>query len=210
MTPQPDTGSSKPQNGRRRSYGKGKKLSREKRDQLCAEGKCFHCEQLGHSQRDCPKLNTLKPPTVRANNVSIARLERISKKKDKVDLQVGSVLLELGIVSDEDEPNDSTPEMRRAYESCATAWGRDLRWLYPETHWESKYRIYQYGVQGGELVEIVVDDSPGVGTLEIDVNHLRDPDFEVSDMVGANSNNVPPCVREGGFRDRKNYKIWEW
>ena len=60
------------------------------------------------------------------------------------------------------------------------------------------------------MVETVVDDAPEVGTLEIDVNRLKDPDFSVVDMVNINSNNVRPCVWEGGFQDRRNYKIWEW
>ena len=47
-----------------------------------------------------------------ANNMNIARLECLSK--DEADLQVGGVMLELGIVSDEDEPDDSTLEMWRA------------------------------------------------------------------------------------------------
>ena len=141
----------------------------------------------------------MKPPTVRMNGVNIARLERLSNKKDKADLQVGSVLLDLGIVTDEDEPDDATPEMRRAYEQCAVVWGDNARWLDPETRWESKYGIYQYGVQGGNLVEIAVDDTPGVGTLEIDANRLKDPKFRVFDMVDVNANNARPCVREGGF-----------
>ena len=80
--------------------------------------------------------------------------------------------------------------MRRAYELCATAWGEEARWLYPETHWEIKYGIDQHDVQGGELVKIVINGAPEVGTPEIYVNHFKDPDFRVVDMVSADSNNV--------------------
>ena len=60
---------------------------------------------------------------------------------------------------------------------------------------------YEYGVQGGEIVEIVVNNAPEAGTLEADVNRFEDLDFRVIDAIYINSNNVRPCVREGGFRD---------
>ena len=92
VTPQPQAGPSRPDGRHVKHARKGKKISKEKRDQLHVEGKCFQCEQLGHSQRDCPELNTLRPPNMRVNNVEIARLERLAKVKDKADLQVGHIL----------------------------------------------------------------------------------------------------------------------
>ena len=60
---------------------------------------------------------------------------------------------------------------------------------------------YEYGVQGGEMVGMVVDNAPEAGTLKADVNCFEDLDFGVIDTIYINSNNVRPCVREGGFRD---------
>ena len=71
-----------------------------------------------------------------------------------------------------------------------STWGEDAWRPYPETHWESKYGIYRYGVQGGGLVEIIIDNAPEVGTPEIDINHFKDPDFRVINVVSINSNNV--------------------
>ena len=50
VTPQPQAGPSRTEGGRPRHARKGKKISKERRDQLRAEGKCFQCEQPGHSK----------------------------------------------------------------------------------------------------------------------------------------------------------------
>ena len=73
----------------------GRRVSCAKRDQLHTEGKWFQCEQMGHSQRDCPELNMMRPPTVRINAVKVARVEHLSRARDRVDLQVGCVSLNL-------------------------------------------------------------------------------------------------------------------
>ena len=89
--------------------------------------------------------------------------------------------------------------MQRAYKLCTAAWGEDTQWLYPETHWEIKYGIDLHDVQGGELVEIVINGAPEVGTPEIYVNHFKDPDFRIIYMVSADLKNVQPCVLEDRF-----------
>ena len=210
VTPQPragpSAGPSRPERGntRQRQATKGRKISREKRDQLRAEGKCFQCEQPGHSQRDCPQLNTMKPPTVRANNIDVARLERLSRAKDKADLQVGHISVKLEQVDD-----DATPTMHLVYRQCAAIWGEDERWLDPETRYKSNYGIHQYGTGVGDLVEIVVRDRPEMGPIEVSVHRFNDPDFVLTDLLNLDAN-ARPCVHEGGFRDRKTYNIWKW
>ena len=75
VTPQPDPGPSKPnQHGDKRKL-RGWKLNHAKRDELRAEGKCLQCEKTGHSQKDCPDLNTMRPHGVVTANVNIACLE---------------------------------------------------------------------------------------------------------------------------------------
>jgi len=208
VTPQPG-GSSSRDNDRNRGDKKkrfGKKISRTKRDELRAEGKCFQCEKTGHSQRDCPQLNTMRPPVLSAGNVDIARLERLSGARDRADLQVGSVALN----GDCNNDWETTPAMRRAYELCAEAWGEDARWIDVESRADSRYLICQYDTGSGGLLEVVDGTQPDLGVMELDVSRLGDPNFKLTDMFGAVANTDRPCVREGGFRDRRNYKIWEW
>ena len=166
------------------------------------EGKCFQCEQPGHSQRDCPELNTLRPPNVRVNNVEIARLKRLARVKDKADLQVGHILLETNDPSED----DATPTMWKVYWQCANIWGSNERWLDPETRHASKYRIYQYGTGIGDLVEIMIQGMPEIGTLEIDITRFDDPDFVLTDVLDLQTNADQSCVRVGGFRDREYYR----
>jgi len=89
-TPQPSADQSQRQGHRRQ----GRKLSRAKRDELRAAGKCFQCEDTGHDQRNCPKPHPPPRPTtnpVHVDNVEIARLERLSK----ADVRVGAMSLSL-------------------------------------------------------------------------------------------------------------------
>ena len=121
VTPQPQAGPSRTEGGHPRHARRGKKISKERRDQLRAEGKCFQCEQQGHSQRDCLELNMMRPLKVQVNNVNVAQLERLSKAREKADLQVGHI----SIVSNGTMEDDATPEMKRAYKLCTAVWGED-------------------------------------------------------------------------------------
>jgi hypothetical protein len=206
VTPQPRAESSR--QGERRSQGprQGKKVSRARMDQLRSEGKCFQCEQPGHMQKDCPKLSSMRPPHLRTNNINIARLERLSNEKEKADLQVGR----LSLFTSEGFEDDTTPAMRRAYELCASTWGDDDRWSDPETRHEGRYRISQFDVGHGELVEIIDGERPGSHVLEVDVERFSNPEFSLTDMFATNANTERSSVREGGFRDQRNYRIWGW
>ena len=203
VTPQPAAGPSRPSGQGEQQKRRGRKISRAKRDQLRADGKCFQCERTGHSQKDCPNLNTMRPPAITAGSVNIARLERFADARERADLQVGSVVLD---TSDDCDP-EATLMMWRARELCMEAWGVDDEWYNLETR---RYGIYQYDTGSGELVEITDRDQPRLGVLEIDASRFRDPDFKLTDVVDSCANTDRSCVREGGFRDRRNYKIWEW
>jgi len=206
VTPQLMSGPLRPNNHGRHQRQQGRRLSRAKRDELRAEGKYFQCERTGHSQRDCPALNTMRPPVVSAGSVNIARLERLAETRDRADLQVG--YLALGAETDCDD--DTTPAMRRAYELCAETWGKDDGWLDVKSRADSRYGIYQYNTGPGELIEVTDREQTGFGVMEIDVARFDDPDFRLVDMFHTGANTDRSCVREGGFRDQQNYKIWEW
>jgi len=106
--------------------------------------------------------------------------------------------------------NALTPAMRRAYEFCAETWGKDDGWLDVESRADSRYSIYQYNTGPGDLMEITDRDQPGLGVMEMDVARFDDPDFRLVDRFHVSANTDRSCVREGGFRDRRHYKIWEW
>ena len=90
ITPQPRVGPSRQNEQHQYKQWCSWKVSHTKHNQLQAEGKCFQCERPRHLQRDYSNLNTMKPPVVRSNMVEIAWLERLSKNKDRADLQVSS------------------------------------------------------------------------------------------------------------------------
>ena len=209
VTPQPSAGPFQARG--REQQGRGRKLSRAKRDQLRAAGKCFQCEETGHDQRNCPKLHTMRRPTdsaVRASNIDMARLERLSIARSDADVRMNSVLLEPeGVSSPED---DDTEAVRRAYGLCAAAWGGDECWLDPETRADSRYGIYQYSTGSGDLVEIFDRSQPGIGTLEVDASRFGDPNFSLADVHALGADTDLSCIREGGYRNRRTYKIWEW
>ena len=54
-------------------------------------------------------------------------------------------------------------------------------------------------------MEVKLRDKPEIPVLEIDAKHLVDRQFSLTTMLGEADTN-PACVREGGFRDRENYK----
>jgi hypothetical protein len=172
---------------------RGRRISRAKRDQLRAAGKCFQCEEAGHDQRNCPKLHSMRRPEV--NAVELARRERLTKPKDAPNLRVSSVGLTMEGESIEDDATDS---MRRAYELCANEWGVDDSWLDVQTRLSSRYGIYQYGTGSGDLVEIFDESRPEMGFLEVATSRLSDPNFRLADVHATGANTDLSCIREGG------------
>ena len=62
-------------------------------DKLRAKGKCFNCREKGHEQRNCPKLNSMKPLklAISTRSVQFTKLERLAEEKDQGDTYVGSM-----------------------------------------------------------------------------------------------------------------------
>ena len=83
-----------PENKPRGGHGP-RKLSRAKLDELRAEGKCFNCRQTGHEQRNCPKLQSMKPPkhTVNAGSICFAKMEKLAEQKEQADVYLGNVTM---------------------------------------------------------------------------------------------------------------------
>ena len=161
---------------------------------------------MGHSQKDCPDLNTMRPCGVVAANVNIACLERLADVRDQADLQVGS----MGLGSGLDDGEETTPTMWRAYKQCTEAWGEDERWLNPKSWADSRYGIYQFDAGPRKLIEVTDRDHPELGIVEINVTRFRDLNFRLISMFPVSMNTDWSCVQEGRFRDQKNYKIWQW
>ena len=147
-------------NGRQRH---GHKIDRAKWDKLRAAGKCFQCEETGHDQRNCPKLHSVRRPTVNATNIESARRQRTVRVRNSQDIHVGVMRVECGL----DHDNNATDPMRRAYSLCSPEWGPDNCWNSPVTRVESRYSIYQIETEVGALIEIMDGLQPEMGVLEV-------------------------------------------
>ncbi|KAJ3486050.1 hypothetical protein NLI96_g4519 [Meripilus lineatus] len=93
ITPKTANPPKKPENSTKNNQENGQKgkskdiprerknpLSREERDRLRAEGRCFNCKDVGHESRNCPKRKTAKAPTVHAGSVRFGKLEQLAKQ----------------------------------------------------------------------------------------------------------------------------------
>ena len=182
-------------------------MSRAKRDELRAAGKCFQCEETEHDQRNCPKLHSMRRPAVNATRIEAARQEQVSGTRGtpEIRLNVMALLPEADILRD-----DTTSSMQRAYELCTLEWGPDDRWLDVETRPDGRYRIYQYETGSRDLVEVSDSQRLEVGVLEIDSQRFLDPNFRLSHVHATGANDDLSCIWEGGYRHRSTYQIWEW
>ena len=71
---------------------------------LRAEGKCFNCQETGHEQRNCPKLNLMRPPKpiIKARSISFTKMEELAKHKARADVYIGSIgIIEPDPIADE-------------------------------------------------------------------------------------------------------------
>jgi len=173
-----------------------RRISRVKRDQLRAAGKCFQCEETSHDQRNCPKLHSMRRPAMGVGSVVFVGMIGTTTGQD--DAEGAS-----------NNPEATGPECR-AYELCAMEWGDDERWQNAETRATSRYGIHQYDTGSGDLVEIFDMSQPGIGTLEVESSRFADPNFRLADVHALDANTDISCIREGGYRNRRDYKIWEW
>lgn len=150
----------------------------------------------------------MRCPAVNAARVEAARNERTARVKNEPTIRLNSVVLETEGGSETDD--DTTPAMRRAYELCMSEWGVDDKWLNVETRVDARYGMYQYGTGSGDVVEIADLLQPEVGILEVASSRFMEPDFRISDVHALDANTDLSCIREGGYRDWNNYKVWEW
>jgi hypothetical protein len=67
------------------------KLSKEERDKLRAEQRCFSCKEVGHESRNCPKRWQAKAPNIKAGAVNIAEVDAKAAKAREVELNVGAM-----------------------------------------------------------------------------------------------------------------------
>ena len=127
----------KPQQGYKnnRQYTKDdKKLSRKQMDTLRAEGKCFNCREAGHEQRNCLKLQSMKPPktAIKAGAIGFASLEKLVEMSEESDVWVGS----MSIIRN-DPIAEELAELEeiefKAHRLCEEAWGEDPLWYQEET-----------------------------------------------------------------------------
>ena len=53
-------------------------------DTLRAEGKCFNCREAGHEQRNCPRLQSMKPPktAIKAGVIGFTSLEKLAETSE--------------------------------------------------------------------------------------------------------------------------------
>ncbi|KIL54821.1 hypothetical protein M378DRAFT_18522, partial [Amanita muscaria Koide BX008] len=68
------------------------KLSKEERDRLRAEGRCFSCKDVGHESRNCPARRQAKAPDLQSGAMSLAAVDQRGQQARDVDLSVGMVL----------------------------------------------------------------------------------------------------------------------
>jgi len=189
-----------------RSGSNQKRLPRAKLDELRAEGKCFNCRQPGHEQRNCPKLQSMRPPRpgVGAGAVSFAKMEKLAAKKEKADVYVGNVRIMTA---------DPIAELQKEYEDlelrvhqiCEKAWGEDSLWYNEETRHECKYSI------GVDDEEITVWNFVKGGSRSFTRENLDDPDFDIAKIfTNPEPIRLPTSVREGGYPVIENYNRWDW
>ena len=68
--------------GDHKKGNKSKKLSKEDRDKLRAEGRCFSCGEKGHESRNCDQRKTARVPNVgvSASSIRFANIERLADR----------------------------------------------------------------------------------------------------------------------------------
>jgi hypothetical protein len=142
---------------------------------------------------------------VSAASVESARQERLAKVRDTPDVRVNLVKFDL-----EGEEDDASDAMHSAHALCVEVWGPDNLWDDVRTRADSCYEIYEYDTGSGRVGEVADGDRSGMGTLEFASHRSLDPAFKLSDVHRDEANTELSCIREGGYRDRKNYIPSSW
>ena len=169
---------------------------------LRAEGKCFNCQETGHEQRNCPKLNSMRlpKPVIKARSISFIKMEELAERKARADVYVGSI----GII----EPDPIADELRRhemielrVHRLCENAWGEDPLWYNEETRPDCKYSIQ------ADDEEIMVWDFVNGGNRSFATKDLNDPSFNIARIFASpEPNRTSTSVCTGGKRAWKLMK----
>ena len=183
-----------------------KKISRAKLDMLRAEGRCFNCKEVSHEQRNCPKLNSMKPPTttIRTGSVNLVRINRLAEQKEKADIYVGQISIS--------EVDPITKELQRfeeieyqVHSLCEEAWGEDPLWHNEETHHECRWSM------GADEQEITVWDFKKSIEWTFPTSSIKEPGFNIAEIfANLEQNRTLTSICEGRYPIIKEYKRWEW
>ena len=171
-----------------------RKLSRAKLDELRAKGKCFNCRQIGHKQRNCPKLQSMKPPkqTVNTGSIRFAKMEKLVEQKEQANVYLRNITM-----TGSDPISDKLKEFKelkfKIHRLCKEAWGEDPLWYHEETHFNCKYGV---DVDGQEFT--IWNFVNGENWM-FNRNELEKQDFDIMGIFAhPESNRAPTYVREGG------------
>ncbi|KAI9068602.1 hypothetical protein FKP32DRAFT_1695592 [Trametes sanguinea] len=205
--------------GFRRESERMTKMSREERDRLRAEGRCFTCKETGHQSSNCPTRKTAKAPRVpglQAGAVNFQDLERLAEQarlsKDS-PLFVGCMSLprertetatsggrQEGVSTSSDR-SDSGIWSRAHTDDCI----QYLQVLFQSYH-EFELLRYSVDIYGGPDEFLVTDRRAAVGIPDeyvVTRRDLDDPDWNVSTAIQREWNawiTIPPRPEWGtGF-----------
>ena len=190
---------------------KQRKLSRAKMDSLRAEGKCFNCHETGHEQRNCPKLNKMKPPQpfIRTGAINLAKMDHLAEQKEKAEIYCGRIS-----VGSPDPIAEELKELEdiefRVHQMCEKAWGEDPAWHNETTRPECKWSV------GADELEITVWDFVNGGNRTFPRKAIDDPSFDIAKIFEQpDSDWTPKSVREGGYPlieiyDRNKWPATNW
>ncbi|OJT02036.1 Retrovirus-related Pol polyprotein from transposon 17.6 [Trametes pubescens] len=170
-------------------------LSREERDRLRAEGRCFNCRDVGHQSSNCPARKTAKAPSgagIHVGSVNFAALEeladRAQRSKDDA-LFMGAVILE----QHQTPMPDSQPEgiWTRAHEADCIEYIQSLFQSYHDPElarsvgWDPLMR-FEVDAYGGGDEFLVVDRLGAIGLPDeyiVTRQQLDDPSWGVPEII---------------------------
>ena len=75
-------------------------LSKEEKDCLCTEQRCFECKDIGHESQNCPSCHHARAPTTSTGSVNIAKLEAKGNCAWEVDLTGGELRVGSACITD--------------------------------------------------------------------------------------------------------------
>ena len=170
------------------------------------EGKCFNCREAGHEQRNCPKLQSMKPPrmAIKAGAIRFALLEKLVETSEESNVWVRSML-----IARNDLIMDKLAELEeikfKAHRLCKEAWGEDPLWYQEETWFKCKYSI----CVSNKEIDICNQMTGKIRTITID--KIGDPAFNIMDAFKTpEMNRTPGSVQEDEFPVIDEYNKWEW